>query len=289
MLAGIHHILIAHADDYRQCNELDKDDKPSLTYRSGRKNGVYAPEYKRIHNYRYQEYKKHKRRSAARMKPGAAANIFDREFFARLVAGNALVLGSVIHIYPLYIGYQRCEPYIRYEKQNLDTAVDTAGGEAELRGFNTEYEVGYERRQPYEQHKRQRDSEHHRNRRNDLHHLVAQLLGNPLIELCLRLRLVDSEHLGRFGKRTHGKNKGFCKADYSPNHRQTKKSVFFLNRANGFCPYVYLFCIGTAHRESYAISAFHHNALHYRLTADLAETAACRRSGFICHIFVLPT
>ena len=222
------------------------------------------------------EHDEQERRAAAGMQGGEGGGILGGEGLIRFVAIDSLVFGTVILEGAAHIRHEGAEHHIADEDGNAHqageqvhrNAAQAQGTQAAGRSFGDDEE--------------QANGEDHRQHDGHTHdylvNTLAQLLGQPLLELG-GLFIHDAQHFGGGlqGVHAHGQHgaKVHNAADDGPAH-----PLVLLGGGHIFGALDHNGIIRTAHGDGDGVGGLHHDAFHHSLAANINAGAG---GSFVCH------
>ena len=117
------------------------------------------------------------------MEAALLSDVFHRHLLAALVAEYRLMLCSVIHIDALYLLHFRDCEHIYDKNYYSEQTLEYGSEHRDTLSGQLIYGIKQERRHPHKQRERERKAEHHGYCADDLHHLFAEMIAYPSVEL----------------------------------------------------------------------------------------------------------
>jgi hypothetical protein len=205
-------------------------------------------------------------------------NVFNGKLVARLVAENAFMLCTVVHINALHIGNKGGKPDVKNKDNHLKNALDDIApyvfdGTVKI-GDIIKNKTAQKRGKKDEKSYGKCQSEQKRDYGNNAYKPFSAVLFKPFVKLGggFLVGFVKTEHIRACGYGGEGHHHRFDKINYASDKGPLKYFAFIGNRFIALSGNRYFFVIQSAYGNCGMLLASHHNAFDDRLTAYRAAT-----------------
>ena len=174
----------------------------------------------------------------------------------------------MIHKQSLYILHQGNRPHICYKNYDTHNALDCRLPCVTVN--IAENKVGDLTRQPHKEEECQNKADNAGNNADNRHHLWAEMIRQPAVELRHFLRSVILKLCCLFGglHQTLVSENHLLNKAYRTSYERNSCKFIFIFKEMRFLKLRFDFSVGQSQSHCDSLGAVHHNALHQRLSAD---------------------